>query len=103
MASADWLGRTMGAYMPAHYLKQFHPEVRLEGRAGQEGKESGFDGWVTHLKNRWEWPLNPELPILTPWKTVSPINTPTWVLERNPYYYEVDTRATSSPISTGSA
>ena len=28
--------------------------------------------------------LNPELPMLGPWKTVQPINTPTWVLERNP-------------------
>ena len=27
-ATQQYGGRTMGAYMPAHYLKQFHPEVR---------------------------------------------------------------------------
>jgi hypothetical protein len=25
-AREQHLGRTMGAYMPAHYLKQFHPK-----------------------------------------------------------------------------
>ena len=39
------------------------------------------------IKNRWDWRLNPELPVLAPWKTVTPINTPTWTLERNPFYY----------------
>ena len=24
---------------------------------------------------------------MTPWKTTSPINTPVWILERNPYYF----------------
>jgi peptide/nickel transport system substrate-binding protein len=35
--------------------------------------------------------------MLTPWKTVTPINTPTWVLERNPYFYEVDTAGNQLP------
>ena len=35
--------------------------------------------------------------MLTPWKTVSPINTPTWVLERNPYYMGVDTQGNQLP------
>ena len=40
---------------------------------------------LLHFKK--DWKLNPELPMLGPWKTVRPINTPTWVLERNPFYY----------------
>jgi peptide/nickel transport system substrate-binding protein len=35
--------------------------------------------------------------VLTPWKTVNPINTPTWVLERNPYYMGVDTAGNQLP------
>jgi peptide/nickel transport system substrate-binding protein len=34
---------------------------------------------------------------LTPWKTVQPINTPTWVLERNPYYWAVDPEGNQLP------
>ena len=35
--------------------------------------------------------------MLGPWKTVQPINTPTWVLERNPYYWAVDTEGNQLP------
>ena len=34
---------------------------------------------------------------MTPWKTASPINTPTWVLERNPYSVWVDTDGNQLP------
>jgi len=90
-------GRTMGAYMPAHYIKQFHPKYIGKDEADRKAKAAGFDGWVTYVKNRWDWRLNPDLPVLTPWKTVTPINTPTWVLERNPYFYEVDTAGNQLP------
>ena len=35
--------------------------------------------------------------MLTPWKTVTPINNPTWVMERNPFFYEVDTAGNQLP------
>ena len=44
-----------------------------------------------------DWSLNPELPVITPWKTVTPINTPTWMLERNPYSVFVDTAGNQLP------
>ena len=44
-----------------------------------------------------DWALNPELPVLSPWKTVTPINTPTWTLERNPYSVFVDTAGNQLP------
>jgi peptide/nickel transport system substrate-binding protein len=65
--------------------------------ADGKAKAAGFPSWVAYIKNRWDWRLNPDLPILTPWKTVTPINTPTWVLERNPYFFEVDTAGNQLP------
>ncbi|HTX53209.1 MAG TPA: ABC transporter substrate-binding protein [Candidatus Baltobacteraceae bacterium] len=96
-ATQQFLGRTMGAYMPAHYLKQFHPKYVAKDVLDRQVKAAGFDGWVSYIKNRWDWRLNPELPVLGPWKTITPINTPTWVLERNPYYYGVDTAGNQLP------
>jgi peptide/nickel transport system substrate-binding protein len=90
-------GRSMGAYMPAHYIKQFLPKFSSKDDVEKKAKAAGFDGWVSYIRNRWDWRLNPELPVLTPWKTVSPINTPTWVLERNPYYMGVDTAGNQLP------
>jgi peptide/nickel transport system substrate-binding protein len=34
---------------------------------------------------------------MTPWKTVSPINTPTWSMERNPYFWAVDDKGNQLP------
>jgi len=96
-ATQQFGGRTMGAYMPAHYLRQFHPKYVSKDELDKKVKAAGFDGWVSLIKNRWDWRLNPELPILAPWKTVAPINTPTWVLERNPFYYGVDTQGNQLP------
>ena len=44
-----------------------------------------------------DWSLNPELPTLGPWKTVRPINNPVWLLERNPFFYGVDTEGNQLP------
>jgi peptide/nickel transport system substrate-binding protein len=96
-ASQAHSGRTMGAYMPAHYLKQFLPKYSSMDEVQRKAKAAGFDGWVSYIKNRFDWRLNTELPVLTPWKTVTPINTPTWGLERNPYYYAVDTEGNQLP------
>src|SRR5262245_36727953 len=90
-------GRTMGAYAPAHHLKQFHPKYIGVDQANPKAKAANFDGWLSYIKNRWDWTLNPELPVLTPWKVVTPINNPTWVMERNPFFYEVDTAGNQLP------
>jgi peptide/nickel transport system substrate-binding protein len=86
-----------GAYAPAHYLKQFLPKYSSEDAVNKKAKELGFDNWVSLLKNRYSWALNNELPVMTPWKTVSPINTPTWSMERNPYFWAVDTAGNQLP------
>jgi peptide/nickel transport system substrate-binding protein len=52
---------------------------------------------VQHFKYVSDWQLNRELPTLSAWKMIQPINTQLWVLERNPYYYAVDTEGQQLP------
>jgi peptide/nickel transport system substrate-binding protein len=87
----------MGAYAPAHYLKQFHPKYAAKEELDKRLQEAKVDKWPLLLKGKNDWALNPELPVLTPWKTVTPINNPTWVLERNPYSVWVDTAGNQLP------
>ena len=82
---------------PAHYLKQFLPKYSSVEAANARAKQEGFDNWVQMLHFKKDWELNPDLPVLGPWRTVRPINTPTWVLERNPYYFAVDTAGNQLP------
>ena len=61
----------MGGYAPAHYLKQFHPEVRRPGRARQEGQ----GGQVRQLgaacsSSRTTGRSTRSCRSLSPWKTV---------------------------------
>jgi peptide/nickel transport system substrate-binding protein len=86
-----------GAYSPAHYLKQFLPKYSSEDEVNKRAKAEGYDNWVKLLHFKKDWSLNKDLPTLGPWRMTNPINTPNWVLERNPYYYEVDTAGNQLP------
>jgi peptide/nickel transport system substrate-binding protein len=87
----------MGGYAPKHYLKQFHPKYVPQDELDAKVREARYDSWVALFRVRDSWHLNPELPVLTPWKTARPINTPNWVMERNPYSIWVDTAGNQLP------
>ncbi len=90
-----------GGCCPAHYLKQFLPKYSSVDAVNKTAKDAGFDNWVSLLKNKYSWALNPDVPVMTPWRTVSPINTPTWSMERNPYFWAVDTEGNQLPYIDG--
>jgi peptide/nickel transport system substrate-binding protein len=89
--------RGMGGFAPAHYLKQFHPKYAGAAELDRKVKEAKFDSWVRMFLAKNDWALNPDLPVLSAWKTVTPINTATWTLERNPYSVFVDTAGNQLP------
>jgi peptide/nickel transport system substrate-binding protein len=87
----------MGGYAPAHYLKPFHPKYVSREELDRKVREAKFENWVRLFLFKNDWALNPELPVVSPWKTTAPINTPTWILERNPYSIWVDTEGNQLP------
>ncbi|RMF82234.1 MAG: ABC transporter substrate-binding protein, partial [Chloroflexi bacterium] len=90
---------TFGAYAPSHYLSQFIPEIsgKTEEELNAEAQEAGFEDWVTRFHFLKDWQLNPDVPRVGPYVTVNPINTDTWVIERNPYYWAIDTAGNQLP------
>jgi peptide/nickel transport system substrate-binding protein len=91
--------RSHGAYAPAHYLKKFLPKYMPGGAeaANAAARAEGFDSWIARLHFKKDWTLNPELPVLGPFRTVQPINNAVWVMERNPFYWAVDTAGNQLP------
>jgi len=96
LGGTQW-GGFLGPYAPGHYLKDFHPTFVGADKANEIAKAAGMDGVTALLKFKNNYALNPELPVITPWRTVTPINTPLWSLERNPYYWGVDTEGNQLP------
>jgi peptide/nickel transport system substrate-binding protein len=90
-----------GAYAPAHYLRQFLPKYTAQADLDQLATEENVEDWIALLRLKNQWYLNPELPVLSPWRCVSPINTPNWTMERNPFYYEVDPEGNQLPYLDG--
>ena len=89
--------RELGLYAPAHYLKQFLPKYSSVESLNEKAKAAGFDNWAQVFKIKSDWRLNPDVPTLSAWRMVQPINTQTWLLERNPYFWAVDTDGNQLP------
>ena len=87
-SARGWMGRA--PYAPRHYLEQFHPRYRDRAQLDAVVAEAGLDSWVQLIKQRGSMHENPQLPVVGPWKTVQPITSQRFVLERNPYYWAVD-------------
>ncbi|MDP8923373.1 MAG: ABC transporter substrate-binding protein, partial [Chloroflexota bacterium] len=87
-----------GGYAPKHYLSKYHPKYTPKEQVDKQATDAGFDNWVTYF-NKFlnDWSRNPDLPVVSPWKTVTPATTPTWTFERNPYSIWVDTEGNQLP------
>lgn len=83
---------------PKHYLKQFHPDYTSAETLEETMKKEKFDQWYELFAAKMDWWVNPERPVVSAWKLTAPIS-PTGItqLERNPYYWEVDTAGNQLP------
>ena len=90
-------GFAYGSFAPANYLKRFLPKNSSAEALNAEAKAAGYDNWVQYFHYKSDWRLNRDLPTLAAWKMVQPITGQQWVLERNPYYYVVDTDGNQLP------
>jgi len=89
-------------YAPKHYLKKWH--IKYNPEANELAKEEGFEYWWQAFQFR-NKPLrmggggtqaNPEMPTLGPFKLIERTSV-RMVLERNPYFWAVDTAGNQLP------
>ncbi len=87
----------LGIYAPKEYLKQFLPKYSSLDAVTAKAKDAKYDNWVLYFKQQTNALRNMACPVLTPWKPTSPITGPSLVLERNPFYFAVDTDGNQLP------
>jgi peptide/nickel transport system substrate-binding protein len=85
-------------YAPSHYLAHFHIDTTANQSAlQQEAEQAGFDNWIGYYQDRNSWYLNPSKPSLAPWVAKNPLAAETFVMERNPFFFGVDSTGKQLP------
>ena len=90
VANQDGADRTYAMFLPAHYLKKFHPAHADKAEIDKMVQAAGFKTWTELFANKnapWE---NPERPTMGAWAPSSRASDPVLTLKRNPYYVGVD-------------
>jgi len=82
--------------LPKHYLKDFHPGYVEKEELDKLTKEEGYDNWWELFRAKNDWVENVDLPVVNAWK-MSKITPEAGFLERNPYYWRVDTAGNQLP------
>lgn len=96
-AGYSWMGPQGGGFLPAHYLKKFHPKYTPMAEIDRMVKDAKLDNWMKLFGDKNNWFENREVPTVAPWIMRSPISASTWVVEPNPYFYQVDTAGNQLP------
>ncbi|MCC7045787.1 MAG: ABC transporter substrate-binding protein [Alphaproteobacteria bacterium] len=97
LANADGADRTYAAFLPAHYLKKFHPAYTAKEEIDKQVAAAGFKTWTELFAARNAPPENPERPSMAAWVSSTRISEPVFTLKRNPYYVAVDPEGNQLP------
>lgn len=101
---ATWSGRHI-TWFPKHYLMEYHADYN-ENIGELVAAEDGVEDWVGLFNKVAQGPtddlnnyfLYPERPTLFPWVVTEPLGSgTTMTMERNPYYWKVDTEGNQLP------
>ena len=90
VANQDGADRTFAMFLPAHYLKKFHPTYAAKADIEKMAQAAGFKSWTELFANRNAPPENPERPTMAAWAPTSRASDPIFTLKRNPYFVGVD-------------
>ncbi len=94
-------GEQSNFYLPAHYMKQFHAKYQDKAKLDKMTKDEGFDKWIQLFQkhsNATAIGAQQDLDFPTVLAYVYKARSKgTWVLQRNPYYWKVDTAGNQLP------
>ena len=97
LANADGGDRTYAAFLPAHYLKKFHPTYTRKEDIDKLVAAAGFKTWTELFAARNAPPENPERPTMAAWIPVTRVSDQVFTLRRNPYFVGVDPSGNQLP------
>jgi peptide/nickel transport system substrate-binding protein len=90
IANQDGPDASYAMFLPAHYLKKFHPTYTSKEELEQKVQAASFKTWNELFQARARPALNPERPTMAAWMPTSRVSDPVFTIRRNPYYIGID-------------
>jgi len=97
VANQDGPDQSYAMFLPAHYLKQFHPAYTPLDQVNRLAQAASFKSWNQLFAAKATPTSNPERPTMAAWMPVTRVSDPVFTLRRNPYYIGVDTAGNQLP------
>jgi peptide/nickel transport system substrate-binding protein len=97
LANQDGGDRTYAVFLPAHYLKKFHPSYVKREDIDKLVQAAGFKTWTELFAARNAPFENPERPTMGAWVPVARVSDQVFTLRRNPYFVAVDSDGNQLP------
>jgi peptide/nickel transport system substrate-binding protein len=97
VANQDGPDQSYAMFLPAHYLKQFHPAYTPIANLDKMAQAVSFKSWTQLFAAKATPTSNPERPTMAAWMPVTRVSDPVFSLRRNPYYIGVDTAGHQLP------
>lgn len=97
LANKDGGDKSYAVFLPAHYLKQFHPKYANAEELNKMVTDAGFKTWNELFATRKNPAENPDRPVMAAWKPATRVSDEVLVLKRNPYFVGVDAEGNQLP------
>lgn len=97
LANKDGGDRTYAPFLPAHYLKQFHPTYAKQADIDKMVADAKFKTWVELFATKNAPFENPDRPTMAAWVPVTRISEQVFSMKRNPYFVGVDKEGNQLP------
>jgi peptide/nickel transport system substrate-binding protein len=97
LANKDGGDKSYAAFLPAHYLKQFHANYANADELNKMVTEAEFKTWGELFATRKNPAENPERPVMAAWMPATRVSDDVLVLKRNPYFVGVDAEGNQLP------
>jgi peptide/nickel transport system substrate-binding protein len=97
VANQDGPDQTYAMFLPAHYLKKFHPAYTAKEEVDRLAQAASFKTWTELFFAKAKPAQNPERPTMAAWVPVTRVSDPVFTVRRNPYYIGVDTAGNQLP------
>ena len=97
LANKDGGDRTYAPFLPAHYLKQFHPTYGDKTAIDKMVTDAKFKTWVELFASKNAPFENPDRPTTAAWTPATRISEQVFSLKRNPYFVGVDKEGNQLP------